>query len=267
MSDSLERLVTLVDRLRRECPWDREQTFATVQTFLLEETHEVLEALDRENPDQLLGELGDLLFQILFLSRLAEEKGWFGISEVANAIADKMVRRHPHVFGAEKAADAGQVKASWEKRKREGGDRRTDPLGSIPRSLPSLSTALRMSERAADLGFDWERDSDLLAKVEEEIAETRRAREQGDRAGTEEELGDLLFAIANWGRRSGIDPERALRIANEKFRRRFHRVAELAHASGRDVSESSAAELDVLWNRVKEEETAPREGAPRRGTP
>lgn len=263
MPEALQRLALLVDRLRRECPWDREQSFATVQTFLLEETHEVLEALDAENAPLLLGELGDLLFQIFFLSRLADEKGWFDIDDVAMTITEKMIERHPHVFGAERASDANQVKASWEKRKREGRDRKSDPLGSIPRSLPSLSAALRMSERAADLGFDWERDSDLLAKVEEEIAEARRAREQGDPAGTEEELGDLLFAIANWGRRLRIDPERALRLANEKFRRRFHRVAELAHDSGRDVAESSAAELDVFWNRVKEEE---RSSGPKPGT-
>jgi MazG family protein len=257
MSDAVERLVLLVERLRRDCPWDREQTFATVQTFLLEEAHEVLEAIDREDRDSLLGELGDLLFQVTFLSRLASERGWFGIDDVAATIEKKMVERHPHVFSAEKASSAAQVKANWEKRKREGRDRRSDPLGSIPRALPALSAALRMSERAADLGFDWERDSDLLAKVEEEIEEARRERELGNPAGTEEELGDLLFAMANWGRRLRIDPERALRLANEKFRRRFHRVAELAHESGNDVSNVSAADLDRLWNRVKDEEKRP----------
>jgi MazG family protein len=254
MPDALRRLVQLVERLRRECPWDREQTFASVQTFLLEETHEVLEALDAEDHAHLRGELGDLLFQIFFLARLAEEQGGFGIDDVAESITAKMIERHPHVFGGERAADAQAVKANWEKRKREGRGRQDDPLGSIPRGLPSLSTALRMSERAADLGFDWERDSDLLAKIEEEIREARASLARGDAAGTEEEFGDLLFALANWGRRMRIDPERALRLANGKFRRRFHRVAELAHAAGRDVSESTPAELDALWNRVKDEE-------------
>ncbi|MGH9442023.1 MAG: nucleoside triphosphate pyrophosphohydrolase [Thermoanaerobaculia bacterium] len=256
MSDAIHRLVLLVERLRRECPWDREQTFATVQTFLLEEAHEVLEAVDREAPDQLLGELGDLLFQVLFLSRLAQERGWFGIEEVAASIERKMIERHPHVFGPEKASDASQVKANWEKKKREGRNPPGDPLGSVPKALPALSAALRMSERAADLGFEWERDSDLLAKVEEEIGEARRESEVGNRAGTEEELGDLLFALVNWARRGRIDPERALRLANEKFRRRFHRVAEIARAEGRDVSKFSAGELDGFWNRVKEEEKA-----------
>ena len=263
MANAILRLVALVERLRRECPCDREQTFASVQTFLLEEAHEVLEALDQENPEQLRGELGDLLFQILFLSRLAEERGWFGIEDVAASIERKMVERHPHVFGAESAADASQVKASWEKRKREGRDPRSDPLGSVPKALPSLSAALRMSERAADLGFDWEKDSDLLAKVEEEIGEARREAERGHAPGTEEELGDLLFALANWARRRRIDPERALRLANEKFRRRFHRVAELAHEGGGDVSGRSAEDLDALWNRVKDEE---KESTPKPGT-
>ncbi len=143
-----------------------------------------------------------------------------------------MIERHPHVFGSEKASDASEVKANWEKRKREGRDPKSDPLGTVPKGLPSLSAALRMSERAADLGFDWERDADLLAKVEEEIGEARREAEMGNAAGSEEELGDLLFALANWGRKLKIDPERALRLANEKFRRRFHRVAELAHGAG-----------------------------------
>ena len=263
MADAVHRLIALVDRLRRDCPWDREQTFATVQTFLLEETHEVLEALDTEDRILLLGELGDLLFQIIFLSRLASEKGWFGIEEVAEAIERKMIDRHPHVFASESAADAGQVRANWEKRKRERGNRKTDPLGSVPKALPALSAALRMSERAADLGFDWERDADLLAKIEEEIREVRETLDPAGtaastgRARTEEELGDLLFAVANWGRRLQIDPERALRLANDKFRRRFYRVAQLAHESGRDVSEASAAELDRLWNRVKDDEKLP----------
>lgn len=264
MPDAIQRLLLLVERLRRECPWDREQTFATVQTFLLEEAHEVLEALDGESPDQLRGELGDLLFQILFLSRLAQERGWFGIEDVASSIEKKMIERHPHVFGSEKASDASEVKANWEKRKREARDPKSDPLGTVPKGLPSLSAARRMSERAADLGFDWERDADLLAKVEEEIGEARREAEMGNAAGSEEELGDLLFALANWGRKRKIDPERALRLANEKFRRRFHRVAELAHGEGRDVSGCSAQELDALWNRVKEEEKS---ATPKPGTP
>jgi MazG family protein len=254
VTDALLRLETLVERLRRECPWDREQTLATLSTYLLEETHEVLEAIEREDAAGLRSELGDLLFQIFFLSRLAAEQGWFSLEQVAAGIEAKMIARHPHVFGGEKAADASAVKASWEKRKRDAGDRRADPLDGIPATLPSLAIALRMSERAADLGFDWERTSDLLAKVEEEIGEARRAQSGGDRAATEEELGDLLFALANWARRSTLDPERALRLANRKFQRRFKAVADRAARDGRDVGACSAAELDRYWNAVKDEE-------------
>lgn len=254
MPDALARLEALVERLRRECPWDREQTFATISTYILEETHELLETLDGGDGRRLRGELGDLLFQIFFVARLAEERGWFSIDDVAAAIESKMIERHPHVFGEEKARDAETVKASWERRKRLSGERGDDPLDGIPATLPSLSVALRMSERAAGLGFDWERNEDLLAKVEEEIAETRAAQEGADRAATEEELGDLLFALANWGRRSGIDPERALRLANAKFRRRFRAVAERARREGKDVGACSAAELDRWWNAVKSEE-------------
>ena len=251
MSDVLARLEKLVERLRRECPWDREQTFRTLSTYLLEETHETLEALDRGEPGELRSELGDLLFQIFLLSRLAQERGWFSIDDVAGGIEAKMIARHPHVFGGEPAENAAAVKASWEKRKRSAGGRRADPLEGIPASLPALSVALRMGERAADLGFDWERTEDILAKVEEEIVETRAA---GNPAAEEEELGDLFFALANWARRSRIDPERALRMANAKFRRRFRAVAERAAAEGKDVAECAPAELDAYWNAVKEAE-------------
>lgn len=254
MDDALPRLRALVERLRRECPWDREQTFATISTYILEETHELLETLDHGDGRELRGELGDLLFQIFFVSRLAEERGWFSIDDVAAAIESKMIARHPHVFGPEKARDAESVKAGWERRKRLSGERPDDPLEGIPATLPSLSVALRMSERAAGLGFDWERNADLLAKVEEEIAEARAAQTEGDHAGTEEELGDLLFALANWARRSALDPERALRLANAKFRRRFQGVAERARREGKDVGACGAAELDRWWNAVKEEE-------------
>ena len=264
VTDALLRLEMLVERLRRDCPWDREQTFETLSTYLLEETHETLEAIEREDAAELRSELGDLLFQIFFLSRLAAERGWFTLEDVARGIETKMIARHPHVFGGETAEDASAVKANWEKRKRIGAPRE-DPLDGIPATLPSLSIALRMSERAAGLGFDWERTADILAKVEEEIGEARRAQGAGDRAATEEELGDVLFALANWARRSSLDPERALRLANRKFRRRFKGVADRAARDGRDVGKCSAAELDRYWNAVKEEERSA-EGTPPEGS-
>ena len=264
---AIERLKSLMRRLRDPvagCPWDRVQSFQTIAPYTIEEAYEVAEAIAQDDLAALKDELGDLLFQIFFLCRLASERGWFDVEEVASAIESKMISRHPHVFGGEAAPDAAAVKASWERRKRAAGERSPDPLEGIPASLPALSAALRMGARAADLGFDWERDTDLLGKVEEEIGEARRAASGGSSSATEEEIGDLFFAIANWARRLDIDPEKALRSANAKFRRRFARVAEKARAAGRDVSVCSPEELDQYWNETKAEEKAVSGSAPTR---
>lgn len=255
MSDELSRLVSLVERLRRDCPWDREQTPETLRTYVLEECHEVLDAIDAQDPEALAGELGDLLFQVLFLSRIAEERGWFDIRGVADRIGRKMTERHPHVFGDVDATDAEEVRRGWERRKQKasGG---ADPLGTIPVSLPALASAYRMTSRAADLGFDWERDADVAAKIEEELAEWRVAASKGDSAAEEHEIGDLLFSIVNLARRRGVDPESSLRKTQARFRRRFARVADRARKSGREVGDVSAAELDLFWEAAKAEEDA-----------
>jgi MazG family protein len=251
--EELLRLVKLVERLRRECPWDREQTPETLRTYLLEECYEVLEAIDGGQPSALADELGDLLFQILFLARIAEERGWFAIADVAGRITRKMIERHPHVFAGGPASDAEEVRRGWERRK-ERSSTSADPLGSLPASLPALASAYRMTSRAADLGFDWERDTDVAAKIEEELAEWREAERSGDRQAEEKEIGDLLFSIVNLARRRGVDPESALRRSQARFRRRFSKVAERARESGRAVGEVSAAELDEYWEAAKAEE-------------
>jgi tetrapyrrole methylase family protein / MazG family protein len=251
--DALVALVDLVARLRSECPWDREQTPETLRTYLLEECYEVLDAIDSGDPDRLEDELGDLLFQILFLSRIAEERGWFDVGRVAKRITEKMTERHPHVFGGAVARDAGEVRQGWERRKQRAVAS-GDPLGSVPASLPALASAYRMTSRAADLGFDWERDSDVAEKIEEELAEWRASEAAGDREAEEHEIGDLLFSMVNLARRRGVDPESALRGAQKRFRRRFARVAASARESGREVGDFSAEELDVFWERAKAEE-------------
>ena len=253
MSEELSRLVSLVERLRRDCPWDREQTPETLSTYVLEECYEVLSALDSGDPAALADELGDLLFQILFLSRIAEERGWFSISDVAARISAKMIDRHPHVFGTASAADADTVRQGWERRKQRAS-RAADPLGSLPPALPALAAAFRMTSRAADLGFDWERDADVAAKIEEELAEWREAEAAGDRAAEEKEIGDLLFSIVNLARRREIDPEAALRRSQLRFRTRFAKVAEQARESGRTVGDVSAEELDAFWESAKADE-------------
>ena len=253
VSDALSDLAALVVRLRRECPWDREQTPETIKTYLLEECYETLEALDSKDPSALADELGDLLFQVFFLATLAAEKGWFGIDDVARGVTRKMTERHPHVFGEKKAKDAAEVRKGWEVRKRrEAGD--GDPLGTIPASLPAVAAAHRMTSRAADLGFDWERDSDVAAKIEEEIAEWRDAAGKEDRAAEEKEIGDMLLSVVNLARRRSIDPESALRQTNSRFRARFAGVAKRAAASGRPIDQVPMEELDRYWEEAKEEE-------------
>ncbi|MGH9366377.1 MAG: nucleoside triphosphate pyrophosphohydrolase [Thermoanaerobaculia bacterium] len=252
--ERLERLAALVERLRKECPWDREQTPDTIKTFLLEECHEALAAIDSGDPETLKGELGDLLFQIFFLSVLASERGWFTLEEVAGGIADKMIERHPHVFGQIRARNAEEVARGWETRKRRETGAEADPLGSIPPALPALAASSRMTSRAADLGFDWERDADVADKIAEELEEWRAAAASGDPAAEESEIGDLLLSVVNLARRRGIDPESALRRTNARFRARFAAVSRRAHASGQEMSDVPLSELDRYWDEAKKEE-------------
>jgi MazG family protein len=251
VSDALDQLVALVARLRRDCPWDREQTFETLKTYVLEETYETLAALDEGSPPALEGELGDLLFEVLLLARLAEEKGWFGIDAVARKIHAKMVERHPHVFGDTPAESADAVKTAWERRKRRQPGAAEDPLGTLPVALPALATAYRQTQRAADLGFDWERDADVVTKIEEELEEWRAAAAVQDTSAEAHEIGDLLLSVVNLARRRRIDPETALRQANRRFRGRFAEVARRARESGKDVSETGMEELDRYWEEAK----------------
>jgi len=252
MRGPLTDLVALAARLRRECPWDREQTVGTLRTYLLEECYEVLAAIDSGQPQALKDELGDLLFQIVFLSRLAEEQGWFDLDGVASGIVRKMTARHPHVFGEARASSADEVRQNWETRKARDTE---DPLSSIPSSLPALAAAHRQTARAADLGFDWERDAEVVAKIEEEISEWRAAPERGGAAAEERGLGDLLLSVVNLARRRGINGEDALRATNARFRARFAGVLRRAAASGRPMKAIPLEELDQYWEEAKNQES------------
>ncbi|MFN2633108.1 MAG: nucleoside triphosphate pyrophosphohydrolase [Thermoanaerobaculia bacterium] len=250
----LESLAALVEKLRQECPWDREQTPETIRAFLLEECYETLEALDAGDANGLREELGDLLFQIFFLATVARERGWFDLSAVADAVSAKMIERHPHVFGETRARDAAEVKRSWETRKRRKAGASADPFESLPKGLPAIAAAFRMASRAADLGFDWERDADVAAKIEEELQEWRQAAGSGDASAEEREIGDLLLSVVNLARRRHVDPEAALRRTNARFRARFAGVARRAAESGREIGQIGAAELDAYWEEAKKEE-------------
>ena len=255
-------LVRLMARLRAECPWDRKQTFATLSGYLLEECYEATDALARGDLDEVEGELGDLLFEIVFLAELGREAGAFDLASLAARIHAKMVARHPHVFGEAAVKDAEAVKVQWEKLKaaeraaRGDAEASASPFEGVPRALPALLKAVRVTSRAADLGFDWQRDEDVLAKLDEEVAEFKAEllAEGATRDRVAHEIGDVLFTVVNVARRHGIDPEAALQSTNAKFVRRFEEVARRVAASGREVAATPLEELDRTWDAVKAEE-------------
>jgi MazG family protein len=261
---AFDRLVETVARLRAPdgCPWDREQTLETLRPFVLEETYEVLEAIDQGDMESLREEIGDLIFEGVLLAQLCDEAGRFSVADSVTSIADKLVRRHPHVFGdAARAQTAGEVLGRWEEvkaRERESAPGSAKPktiLGGVPRTLPALLRAHEMGTRAAAVGFDWERATDVLAKIEEEVAELREAVERrGDQAHVEEEMGDLLFAIANLSRKLGVEPESALRKADEKFARRFTTLEQRFAARGEALKDAGLARMEEEWGRIKDEE-------------
>jgi len=251
-----DALRALCARLRSPdgCPWDREQTLASLRAYLIEEAYEVIDAIDGGDPRALQAELGDLQFHIVFAARLAEENGWFDAADVCRGIHAKMVQRHPHVFGDVAVADAAEVVRNWEAIKRREGSGR-GALAGVPRQLPALLKAFRITEKAAALGFDWERVDDVVAKLEEEVAELaaelRGGRSEGGDARVREELGDVLFVMANLARQLGVDPEAALQAANDKFARRFGAMEVLAQRRGVAVGALGLSELDALWDEVK----------------
>lgn len=255
--DSLRRLTDLVALLRGPdgCPWDREQELPDLRAYLLEEAHETAAAIDREDWEEIAGELGDLLFQVAFLSHLGEEAGEMSLDSIVERVEKKMIARHPHVFGDTVAADAAEVRREWERRKSK--EATTSLLEGVPESLPALVLAFRMTQKAAGVGFDWADPSDVVAKLREEIAELEAeldpAREP-DRSRLTDELGDVLFTAANLGRHLGVDPEAALARANRKFRRRFERIEALSAQAGKALADSGIEELERLWRQAKEEE-------------
>jgi MazG family protein len=240
----------------RGCPWDREQTLETLRGFVLEETHEVLEAIDRGDLDGLKGEIGDLLFEGVFLARICADEGAFTIVDSLNAITAKLIRRHPHVFdpNGRPLKTAGQVVQQWEQikaREQTDAGRRRSLLGGLARSLPALLRAHEIGTRVAAVGFDWARTEDVVEKIEEEVRELREALAREGAARAEEEMGDLLFAMANLARKLGIEPESALRRANEKFTQRFGALEGRVHDQGRTLEGMTLEELEAVWQHVK----------------
>lgn len=258
----IDRLNGIMARLRDPdggCPWDLEQTFATIAAYTIEEAYEVADAIERGDMAELKSELGDLLFQTVFHARMAEEQGLFNFDDVANAMSDKLVRRHPHVFADEAAKpDAWSQKARWEDIKAEERKAKAQSgvLDDVPVGLPALARAAKLTKRAARVGFDWPSAAEVLDKLDEEVAELKVEITAGDLDKAREELGDLLFVMANLARKLGVEPEDALRGANAKFVRRFAFIeAELAK-DGRTPEQSDLAEMDGLWDAAKAAERA-----------
>ena len=257
--DTLNGVLQIMRALRDPvtgCPWDIEQTFHTIAPYTVEEAHEVADVIARQAWAELPGELGDLLFQVVFHARMAEEAGLFGFDDVVRAITDKMIARHPHVFGSEsRDKSAEQQVADWERLKAaERGPARV--LDGVALGLPALTRAVKLQKRAARVGFDWPSTDQVLDKLREEMAELVEARATLTQVEVEEEFGDLLFVMANLARHMNVDPEAALRGTNAKFVRRFQRIEDLLAQDGRVPADSDLAEMDRLWNQAKVEDKA-----------
>ena len=259
--ETFDDLVAIMDRLRGPggCPWDREQTYETLRRYLIEECYEVADALDRRDPPGLREELGDLLLQVVFLSRLATEDGHFSVSDVVAGISQKLVRRHPHVFSDDPARTSDQVLKRWEEIKREereaaGGTEHASVLDGIPRCLPAVMKAQQTGDRVARVGFEWERETEIMDKVEEELGELREAVASGDEARIEDELGDLLFTTVMLARRLGVDAEASLESSNRKFHGRFRCVEGALRSRGGTVESADVEQLERLWDECKRAE-------------
>jgi len=246
---AFDRLLKIMDELREQCPWDRKQTLASLRHLTIEETYELGDAILDENMDELKGEIGDLILHMVFYSKIASEKGAFDIADVLNAICDKLVHRHPHIYGDVEANDEETVKANWEKLKLKEGKKSV--LEGVPRSLPALVKATRIQDKVKGIGFEWDNKEQVWDKVNEEIAEFRVEEEKGNQAEMEAEFGDVLFALINYARWNKINPEDALAKTNKKFIDRFQWMETNAASEGKQLSDMNLKEMDIYWEKAK----------------
>lgn len=252
--EATARLLEVMNTLRRECPWDREQTFESLRNNTIEETYELVDAISDRNMEGIKEELGDLLLHVVFYSKLGEEEQAFDYADVANDLCDKLIYRHPHVYGDIHANTPDEVKANWEALKLRKKNRKSGTLGGVPRSLPAMVKAFRIGEKAAATGFDWHKREDVWAKVKEEISEVEAEIAAQDKQKMEGEFGDLFFALINTCRLYGIDPESALERTNKKFIHRFNYMEEQSAANGNTLHELSLEQMEDLWQEAKHKE-------------
>lgn len=251
-SQAFDRLVVIMDELREQCPWDKKQTIQSLRQMTLEEVYELTEAITDENWKGIREELGDLLLHILFYARIAREQNQFMLDEMINAICDKLIERHPHIYGDVKVENDEDVKRNWEQIKLKEGKKSV--LSGVPSALPSLIKAMRLQEKAKQVGFEWENRDQVWDKVEEEMSEMKEAIKEGEQKKIEEEYGDLLFSLVNFARFLNVDAENALELTNKKFISRFTKMEGIAQQRGRQLNEMSLAEMDAIWNEVKQEQ-------------
>ncbi len=247
---SFSKLLSVMDDLRSQCPWDKKQTFESLRHLTIEETYELSEAIQSKNADEIKKELGDVLLHIIFYSKMGSENNWFNIQNVMDTLVEKLIRRHPHIYGNVIAEDEETVKKNWEQIKlSEGGkEKKNGLLDGVPASMPSMIKAMRMQEKAAQVGFDWPEKTQVWAKVKEELLEFESATNTGDK---EKELGDLFFALINYARFEKINPDDALEYTNRKFKNRFEYIESQAASNGKDLSNMSLDEMDIWWNESK----------------
>jgi XTP/dITP diphosphohydrolase len=247
--EAFERLVTIMNDLREKCPWDKKQTIQTLRQMTLEETYELTDAITEENWKGIKEELGDLLLHLVFYAKIGSEQERFSIDDVINGICEKLIARHPHIYGDVKVNSEEDVKRNWEKLKIKEG--KTSVLAGVPKTLPALVKAMRLQEKAKQVGFEWENKEQVWEKVKEEEAELQEAMQCGETDKVEEEFGDLLFSLVNFARFLGVDAENALEVTNKKFIRRFTQMEEKAAEGGKPLAEMTLEEMDAIWNLIK----------------
>ncbi|MBL4651792.1 MAG: nucleoside triphosphate pyrophosphohydrolase [Flavobacteriales bacterium] len=246
---AFERLLVIMDELREKCPWDKKQTMESLRHLTIEETYELGDAILDNDLKEIKGELGDLMLHLVFYSKIGEEKGAFDMADVLNGVCEKLIHRHPHIYGDVEVADAEEVKQNWEKLKLKEG--KTSVLEGVPKSLPAVVKANRIQDKVKGVGFDWEEPNQVWDKVEEEIAELKHEVEQGNKDRIESEFGDVMFSMINYARFIGVNPEDALERTNKKFIKRFQYLEKKAKAIGKELSEMTLAEMDVYWEEAK----------------
>jgi XTP/dITP diphosphohydrolase len=247
------RLIKIMDELRAQCPWDKKQTIHTLRSLTIEETYELVDSIDQEDWKGIKEELGDILLHLVFYAKIGSEQNQFELEEVINGVCEKLIHRHPHIYGDVKVADEEDVKRNWEQLKLKEGKGKQSVLEGVPNSLPSMVKAWRIQQKAKQVGFEWENKEDVWKKVEEETAELKEAIASNDPAAIQDEMGDLLFSLVNYARFLQVDPDKALESTNRKFINRFQAMELIAKASGKELATMSLTEMDAIWNEVKKQ--------------